>query len=557
MKLIGVGVSSGRCCARPFVYDSDPPAAMLRLADPDPGAARRRLDEAIARSIRQLVHVETEVAATAGAEHAAIFASHRLVLEDEEWLEPVHARIVAGEPAAAAVWAVSEALAEELRQIEDDYLRERAADIVDVAKRVLAELGCAATAALPGPDDGPVVLVARELTPSDTVGLDPAHVRGIATELGARTSHSAILARQLGIPAVVAVPGLLQAVRGARELALDGDSGACETDPDAATVETFSVVVAAVPVVAEPVATVDGAHVSVCANAGSARDVADAVAQGADGVGLFRTEFLFLRGGTPPDEDAQAAEYAAAAAAAEGRPLVFRTLDVGADKPVAGISLPSEENPFLGVRGIRLSLQERALFETQLRALARVYREHPNIRVMVPMVSDARELRQVRAIAEEVAGAAELPLGAMIEVPSAAVLVREIAAHADFLSVGTNDLTGYLLAADRTNTSLGDLYDELHPAVLRVLRTVCVGAGELGTPVSICGEVAGEPLALGLLVGLGYRSLSVAAPLVPRVKAAVAELDAGAARELALQIMASADAAEVRAALGRALERRR
>jgi phosphoenolpyruvate-protein phosphotransferase len=551
-------VSSGRCCARPYLFTSDPLSVLLEQGETDPDAALARLDQALDRSREELLRVERDVAATAGAEHAAIFASHRLVLVDEEWLDPIRERIAAGEAAAMAVWRVSEEVAAELRALDDAYLRERGDDIIDVAKRVLGALGCEVRPALPGPEHGEVVLVARELTPSDTVGLDPVLVRGIVTELGARTSHSAILARQLGIPAVVAVPGVIAAARDAQAVALDGDAGACEIDPDAETAAAFRAPAAsAVPIVTGPVTTRDGATVAICANASSARDVADAMTLGADGIGLFRTEFLFLGRGEPPDEDAQAAEYAAAAAAAGDRPVVFRTLDVGADKVVPGISLPSEENPFLGVRGIRLSLQEREQFDIQLRALARAYREHPNVRVMVPMVSDAREMVRVRELVDAVPGTGGMLLGAMIEVPSAAILVREMAAHADFFSVGTNDLTGYLLAADRTNMRLGDLYDELHPAVLRVLRMICVGAGEHGTPLSICGEIAGDVRALALLVGLGYRSLSVAAPLVPRVKAAVAELDAGAARELALRALASSEPAEVRAVLAAQPDRSR
>jgi phosphoenolpyruvate-protein phosphotransferase (PTS system enzyme I) len=551
VRLAGVGVSSGRCCARVYVYQADPAAAGVAAADPavDAETARRLLDEALVRSAEELTRVEAEVTERAGAEHGAIFASHRLVLDDEEWLEPIQAGIDQGEPVAAAVWRVSEELADELRQIDDEYLRERATDILDVAKRVMAQLGCDVRAALPSAQDGEVVLAAYELTPSDTVGLDPTIVRGIVTEVGARTSHAAILARQLGIPAVVGVPGLLDAVRSAETIALDGDGGDCELDPEPETVKAYQVVSEALPVVVEPVSTRDGVAITVSANAGGTDDVVSAVAMGADGIGLYRTEFLFLRDGTPPDEEAQVEAYSAAAEAAQGRPVVFRTLDVGADKSVPGIELPHEDNPFLGVRGIRLSLQERTLFEIQLRALARTSRAYPNVKVMVPMVGDLNDLRRVQEIVDELGAADALHIGTMIEVPSAAILVREMAPLVDFFSVGTNDLTGYVLAVDRTNPSLGDLYDELHPAVLRTLQMIAAGAEELQTPVSVCGEVAGDPLALPVLIGLGLRSLSVAAPLVPRVKAAVQSISVDEARELALRVLATGDAAEARAAL--------
>jgi phosphoenolpyruvate-protein phosphotransferase len=549
--LAGVGVSGGRCCARLYLYESDA-ASAIALAHPgdDPETAARAFDEAVARSRDELRRVEADATERAGADHAAIFAAHRLVLDDEEWVLPIRERIAAGEPAPAAVWAVSEELADELRAIDDEYLRERATDIVDVGQRVLAQLGCEVRSALPTGDDGQVVLVAHELTPSDTIGLDPAIVCGIVTEVGARTSHAAILARQLGIPAVVGVAGIVEAARCAGSVALDGDSGTCEIDPAPETAAAFLAAArAAVAVITAPVTTRDGVAIAVAGNATDADDVAAAVAMGADGIGLYRTEFLFLRSGVLPDEEAQVRAYSAAAAAGEGRPVVFRTLDVGADKSVPGIELEPEDNPFLGVRGIRLSLQRPEIFETQLRALARTAHEHANVRVMVPMVGDPREMREVRRIVGELGAQDALTLGTMIEVPSAAMLVRELAPTADFFSVGTNDLTGYVLAVDRTNAALGHLYDELHPAVLRTLRMICEGADELQTPVSVCGEVAGDLAALPVLIGLGFRSLSVAAPLIPRVKAAVQQIDASEARELALRVLACGDAAEARAVL--------
>jgi phosphoenolpyruvate-protein phosphotransferase len=544
VKIAGIGVSSGRCAARIHLYgDAPDPAALSRTAH-DPQTARRLLDEAIERSREALIGLELNVTERAGAETASIFAAHRMILEDREWLAPIWAGIDAGEPVAAAVWRASEQIVVEFRQLANDYMRERATDIIDVARRVIEQLGCATRAVLPSAEGGKVVLVAEELGPSDTVGLDPSVVVGIAMEMGARTSHAAILARQLGIPAAVGIPGLMAAARDAQTIALDGDSGACELDPTEETARRFRYARVADPVIAEAVSTVDGIEVAVCANASSAEDVARAVAMGADGVGLYRTEFMFLRSLTLPTEEQQVAEYCAAAEAGEGRPVVFRALDVGADKQVPGLSIAEEENPFLGLRGIRLLLERRAVFEAQLRAMIHTAERHQNVSLMLPMISDPEELRRVRAIASDLGGR-DLRLGTMIEVPSAAILTREMAPLVDFFSVGSNDLTGYILAVDRTNTQVAKLFNELHPAVLRVLRMIATGADELRTPLSICGELAGDPAAVSVLIGLGYRSLSVAPALVPRIKAAVRATSAEDARELARRASAAAAVGEV------------
>jgi phosphoenolpyruvate-protein phosphotransferase (PTS system enzyme I) len=550
--LSGIGVSEGRCSARVYLYDNEPATEAVGADGSDLPATLLQLETALHVSREELVRLESEVAERVGADTGAIFAAQRLVLEDSEWLDPVRARIAAGQPASRAVWETSQEIAAELRLIEDDYLRERATDVVDVAKRVLQHLGCATGGARPRVDGGQVVLVARELTPSDTVDLDPSVVVGIATETGARTSHAAILARQLAIPAVVGVAGLLNAAEHADTIALDGDSGQCELDPSAERAREFSRRAGAEhPVVSEQVSTIDGEAVAVCANVSSAAEVEEAVGKGADGVGLFRTEFLFLRSGGLPSEDEQAAAYCEAAEAAGGRPLVFRALDVGADKSVPGLALQAEDNPFLGLRGIRLLLKERAVFDTQLRAMIRTAELHPNISLMLPMVSGPEELQQARRIVGGLGGSA-LRLGTMIEVPSAALLARQIAPHADFFSVGSNDLTGYVLAVDRTNPRLGDFYDELHPAVIRLLQAIATAAAELRTPLSLCGELAGDPLALPLLIGLGYRSVSVAPSLLPRVKAAIRSISAAEARELALRAASSVSPAEVRDAVRKA-----
>jgi phosphoenolpyruvate-protein kinase (PTS system EI component) len=269
------------------------------------------------------------------------------------------------------------------------------------------------------------------------------------------------------------------------------------------------------------------------------------MAMGADGIGLFRTELLVSRPEHLLDEDRQVVAYSAAAIATEGRPIVFRTFDVGGDKPVAGFSIDGETNPFLGLRGVRLCFERLDVFTTQLRAIARVGRDHPNVEILIPMISGVEELERVIALLAEVDPDHRLKIGTMVEVPSASLLAHELAARCDFLSVGTNDLTAYILAADRTNTSLQGFYSELHPAVIRTLSSILVAGRETGTKVSVCGELAGDVRALPLLIGLGLRHFSAAAPMVPRLKHAIQSIDSQQAQELASQVLQSSKVQEV------------
>ncbi|MFJ5560766.1 phosphoenolpyruvate--protein phosphotransferase [Streptomyces sp. NPDC093250] len=538
MTLSGTGVSGGLACARLYVLDS-PGTPAEHPTVLDAGQWTERFQQAVGAAKAELAAVIADATARIGAREAAVFEAHLLMLDDDEWRGEIERLIAAGTAAPAAVRQVSDALAAELRALDDDYLRARAADVLDVGLRVLRQLGAAPRLSLPTAADGEVVLAARELSPSDTVGLDPAVVRAIVTEQGTRTSHAAILARQLGIPALVGVAGLMDAARDGVLCAVDGDAGTCELDPAPATARRFRAHRVTAEIRHEPVSTADGVEIQVFANAATAGEVATAVSLGADGIGLFRTELLLAEAGYLHDEERQVAAYTAAAVAAQGRPVVFRTFDVGGDKPVDGLSMPQEANPFLGLRGVRLCLDRSDVFATQLRALTRVAGQHANVEVMIPMVSGLEELDRVEELLAKTAGESRLRLGAMVEVPSAALLAPELAACCAFLSVGTNDLTAYLLAADRTNANLGTLYNELHPAVLRTLSAVLAAGREAGTKVSVCGELAGDLRALPLLVGLGLRCLSVAPPLVPRLKQALRGITVGQAERLAEQVLAA------------------
>jgi phosphoenolpyruvate-protein phosphotransferase (PTS system enzyme I) len=539
--LSGVGVSGGRACAPAFVLSA---IEQPGRSQGDDGDGLTRLRAAIDGARAELEQTADIAAQRVGQEHAAIFRAQILVLDDDEWLAPIHEAVAGGDDPAQAVEAVSREIAESLHALDDAYLRERASDIVDVGQRVRRRLGVQAPA-LPQAGTGPVVVVAHELSPSDTIGLEPGVVAAVVTEVGTRTSHAAILARQLGIPAVFGVPDAVDAIADGDLVAVDGDRGTCEVDPDQAVAEAFRAARAEQVVMAGPAVTRDGVTVEVWANAASPDEVSRAIALGADGIGLYRTEFLVADRPDVPGEEDQFETFAAAAEAAADRPIVFRTFDIGADKPAPGLAMDAEQNPFLGVRGIRLCLARPDVFVPHLRALARTAATHSNVRVMLPMLTEVAELAQTQLLLAEQVGV-PLELGAMIEVPSAAVLADEFATAASFMSIGTNDLTSYVLAADRNNPQLDYLYDELHPAVLRIVAGVVAAADRAGRSASVCGELAGDPDALSLLVGVGVRRLSVSPPLVPTVKQAIARLDAKDAASLTERALCAPGSVELR-----------
>ncbi len=404
----------------------------------------------------------------------------------------------------------------------------------------------------------PGILVARDLTPADTAGLDPAVAVGIATAHGGPTSHAAVLARSMGIPAVVGLGEGIGDIAEDAPLAIDGSAGLVFVDPPAPELNRLRADArerdeserAARALAATPAATADGVPIEVAANIGRPDEAAGALEAGADGVGLFRTEFLFMGRDTMPDEDEQAEAYARAADALAGRPLLLRTLDAGADKPLPYLSQDAEENPFLGVRGIRLGLARPALLDTQLRAILRAATNR-RIRVMFPMVATVDELLGALEALErartQVRTNATVEVGVMIEIPAAALIAEALAPHVGFFSIGTNDLTQYTLAADRGNDHVASLADALHPAVLQLIHATVEGAETHGRWVGMCGELAADASATALLLGLGIRELSMGAPAVALVKQAVRATRLDDARELAKRALGCATAAEVRA----------
>ena len=539
------------------------PEADLTLPDrPDPTAVDAdaelsRFADARDEARRGIRAARDRAAERVGAEAAAVFDAHEQFLDDPELVGDIEDAIGEGTPAEHAV---SDRFADAIERFEalDGQMAERADDLRDVRDRLLSVLLDVDERVDLGDLPTGTVLLAERLTPSDTAELDPDAVAGIATVTGGRTAHAAIIARSLSIPAVVGVGEPLREISDGADLLVDGEAGRVVVDPDAETrAAAEGDAVSAVP---ERVATADGRPVEVAANVGSEAELSPAADRGADGIGLFRTEFLFLDREAPPSEDEQYEAVTAALSAFPDDRVVVRTLDVGGDKRVSYLDLPSEANPFLGRRGVRLSLDEhRDLFEAQLRALLRAAASEggEGLAVMFPLVSRVEEVEAAAAAVESVAADLDAEgvdhavpeLGAMIETPAAAFLADALAERLDFLSIGTNDLTQYVMAADRENDGVADSHDPLHPAVLRAIdRTVSAAAGT-DAWVGMCGEMAGDPALTELLVGLGIDELSMSAVTVPAVKERVREVDSAAAAALADEALACETRAEVLDAL--------
>jgi phosphocarrier protein FPr len=526
----------------------------------DAAAEWRRVVEAVAEVRRDTERLRALTAREVGEQEAAIFDAHLSLLADSEMLADVKRRIGTGDGAFAAWTSCLARIEDEWSRLPDPYLRERAADVRAVGDQVRRVLAGAAAEQVTG--EG--ILVARDLTPAQAAAIDSASVWGIVLAAGSATSHAAILARSRDLPLVVSAGRDVLAVPEGTPIVVDGSTGEIHVDPEATVVEDYRSRAAELAarrtrdlrLAGQPAATLDGTRVLVAANLGSLADARSAFAAGADEAGLVRTEFLFLGRDEAPSVDEQEQEYAAIGEALGGRPATLRTLDVGGDKPLPYLPVTPEDNPFLGLRGLRLALERPALLHEQLAAICRAARRTP-ISVMFPMVSTAAELRTAREVLEDAAGPEGLPadlrVGMMVEVPSAALKIESFLPLLDFVSIGTNDLTQYTLAVERGNPALAGLSDPLDPGVLQLVARVCQAAAGRAD-VAVCGEVAVDPAAVPLLIGLGVRELSVAPHAVPRVKARVRELDLEPCAVVAKQSLSLESAADVRdfvaAALG-------
>ena len=525
-----------------------------------PERERERLDQGIAAARLAIARDREVVAARASKAEAAIFDAHLALLDDEAMLDPAQEAIDAGATAERAWHDAAEIVAERYRALDEPLLQERAADVLDVGRRVVAALTGEAGSSS---QDREGIVIAGELTPGDAATLDPALVTGIATAHGTATAHAAILARALGLPAVV---GLGEAVLGITEgttVLIDGEAGTLQVDPPDDVQRDASERreraerrrATARERAHETGATRDGTRIEVFANLGKAGEAAKAVELGAEGVGLLRTEFLFLDRAELPGEEEQAETLREIAVALDGRPLVVRTLDAGADKPLPALPMPPEANPFLGVRGIRLGLERRDVLATQLRAILRVAAEYP-LKAMLPMVATLDEILAARSELDRARADtgidAPLEFGIMVEIPAAALTATRLAEHVDFFSLGTNDLTQYTMAAERGDERLATLLTGPQPAVLRLVKATVEAAAAHGRWVGVCGELAGDPAAAVLLAGLGVTELSMAPALVPEAKAALRGVELEQARAAADAALET-DSATAARALGATL----
>jgi phosphotransferase system enzyme I (PtsP) len=543
--------------------------AVAETADPTGESAR--LEKALEETRIQTILLEQQVAGRLAEPDAGIFHTHLMVLEDRGFLEKLRREVTRGHGAATAVKvAVSEYL-EAFSRMEDPYLRERAADIRDIGRRILAHLAGRGT---PDPAlSAEGILVAAELLPSDMAALDPARVRGIVTERGEATSHAAIMARSLGLPALMGVKGALRAINRGDRLIIDANSGVVYINPG-------EVVAAEYRRLGEerrrendrldglrdlPAVSADGVRVVLRANIGLVSDLEVALRYGAEGVGLYRTEFPYMVRQDFPGREDQYRLYRRVVEGFGGAPVTIRTLDVGGDKHLPYAMAAREENPFMGLRSVRFTLENPEIFRTQIEAIL-MAGAHGPVRILFPLITSLDEVRRCKAVVAEAREAlaregatfaSDVPLGIMIEVPAAVWQAPALAAEVDFFSVGTNDLVQYLLAADRTNPLVRRYYDHLHPAVLAALRHVAEAARREKCGLSICGEMATEPRAFLLLFGLGYREFSLPAPFIPRMKQLLAGISSADAAETAAECLRQGDASRIAELLDEALGRAR
>ncbi len=554
MRFHGAGVSPGIARGTiQVVRDDHAEVPRYAIERGDIAGEIGRFETALIQTRAQILETQQKIAEAIGAKDAAIFDAHLLVVEDRTLIDEV-LRMLEAELCNVdyAFQEVAARYADTLSKIDDPYLRERALDIQDVARRVIHNLQGRAPKSFHGITE-PQILVAHNITPSDTASMDRALILGLATDLGSRTSHTAIMARSLGIPAAVGLHDVTERLETGQEALVDGYNGVLIINPNEETLRHYGELESKKSQVAQELhglrettsTTRDGRHIVLSANIELPDEVEAVRENGAEGVGLYRTEFLYLNRSTLPTEEEQFETYREVAQRVLPHPLIIRTFDLGGDKLAGSVDHADELNPFLGCRAIRFSLEKPEIFKTQLRAMLRASAVG-NLKIMFPMISGLAELRRALVLLEECR--AELrernqpysvatEVGAMIEVPSAAISARVLAREVDFFSIGTNDLIQYALAVDRTNEQIAALYEPTHPAVLRLLKMVADAAHAQKIWVGVCGEMAGDVALIPLLLGLEMDELSVSAALVPQVKRAVQCLEMDVCRALAEEVM--------------------
>ncbi|EFU73469.1 phosphoenolpyruvate--protein phosphotransferase [Enterococcus italicus] len=561
-KLKGIAASDGVAVAKAYLL-VQPDLSFSKVSVSDTDAEEKRLDEALAKSTQDLQFIRDKAAKTLGEAEAQVFDAHLMVLSDPELIGQIKQNITDNKVnAESALKEVTDMYISMFEAMDDNaYMQERAADIRDVTKRILAHL---LQVTLPNPSmiNEEVVVIAHDLTPSDTAQLDRQYVKAFVTDIGGRTSHSAIMARSLEIPAIVGTKEITAKVKADEIVAVNGITGDVIVKPTEEEKAEF--LKAGEDFAAQKAeweklklaktVTADGKHFELAANIGTPKDLTGVNNNGAEAVGLYRTEFLYMDSPDFPTEDDQYNAYKAVLEGMDGKPVVVRTMDIGGDKELPYLKLPHEMNPFLGYRALRISLSSLGddMFRTQLRALLRAS-VHGNLRIMFPMVATLKEFRAAKALYNEekqklvdegVAVADDIQVGIMIEIPAAAVLADKFAKEVDFFSIGTNDLIQYTMAADRMNEQVSYLYQPYNPSILRLIKHVVDSAHAEGKWAGMCGEMAGDQTAVPLLMGIGLDEFSMSATSILKTRSLMKKLDTTKMQELANRALNDCDTME-------------
>jgi len=550
----GIGVAPGIAHAQVVVHWVDDEEIPLRKISPSEMPEEiARFEAALIATRAELLEIQQRIADAIGAKDASIFDAHLLVVEDRTLIDEVLRGLEKDRHNVEYIFhKTAERYCKTLGEIDDPYLRERVVDIEDVARRVIRHLLGKAPRDL-ATEDKPHIIVSHNLTPSDTASINRTLVLGFATEQGSKTSHTAIMARSMEIPAIVGLHDICSALTSGDDVLIDGYNGLLIVNPTPETLQEYGSIEERKEQVEERLGvlretsstTSDGRHIILSANIELPGELDDVRESGAEGVGLYRTEFLYLNRTTPPDEEEQYENYKLVAERAKPHSVIIRTLDIGGDKPSESLELPEEQNPFLGCRAIRFCLQNPEIFKTQLRAILRAATTG-NVRVMYPMISSLEELRSANALLDECKDELRqrgveyndaIEVGIMIEVPSAALSADHLAREVKFFSIGTNDLIQYTIAVDRGNDRIAHLYEPTHPAVIRLVKMVVDAAHRNDIWVGVCGEMAGDIALTPLLLGLGVDELSASSAVVPRVKKAVQSLSIPTCQALAQEAL--------------------
>ncbi|MFL2099259.1 phosphoenolpyruvate--protein phosphotransferase [Desemzia sp. FAM 23991] len=558
--LKGIAASDGIATAKTYML-IEPDLTFTKKTVEDSEKEIQRVSDAVAKAKGELEQIRENAAKSLGEEEAQVFDAHLMVLSDPDLIGTIESNIKDNKiNAESALQEATDTFIAIFEGMEDNpYMQERAADIKDVRKRVLAHL---LGVKLPSPStiDEEVIVVAHDLTPSDTAQLNRKYVKAFVTDVGGRTSHSAIMARSLEIPAIVGSKEITQRVVDGDEIIVDGLEGEVYIKPDTDTIEVYAKKAEAFEaqkaewdkLKEEATVTSDGKHIELAANIGTPKDLDGVHNNGAEAVGLYRTEFLYMDSTDFPTEDDQYTAYKTVLESMEGKPVVVRTMDIGGDKELSYLDLPHEMNPFLGYRAIRISLNESDMFRTQLRALLRAS-VHGNLRIMFPMIATLAEFREAKAILMEekenlinegIEVSDSIQVGIMIEIPAAAVIADKFAKEVDFFSIGTNDLIQYTMAADRMNERVSYLYQPYNPSILRLIKNVIDSAHKEGKWAGMCGEMAGDQTAVPLLLGLGLDEFSMSASSVLKTRSLMKKLDSTKMTELAEKAINDCDTAD-------------